>query len=51
MAPEKLSGAHVAYLSADKLPPKGGKDILAKIRKATPAETCLAGSRGGSHHQ
>ena len=33
----------MAYLLADSLPPKGGREVLAKIRKANPLELCLAG--------
>ena len=38
----ELAGAQIAYLLADKISPKGGRDVLAKIRKATATEKAIA---------
>ena len=41
---DDLRDAQIVFLFADKLPKKGGRDVLAKIRKSTPVERCLAGA-------
>ena len=39
---QHLLGVAIAYLFTENLDPKGGKEVLAKIRKATPFEAFFA---------